>query len=115
MRHPVLFRSVAEHLVGGRGVGSFAPQELSNLAWAYARQAQLGAEKMDGYEAGTLSKYKVAFVDIGEHLLQKLFFAIAEVSLSRHGKRNDPSAANFTPCFNSALSHTILLTMVITT
>jgi hypothetical protein len=101
MRHPTLFRSVAEHLVGsgknrkvtGRGLEDFSPQGLGNLAWAFARQAQLGAEVISRYKgkttvptsSGRLAHYTTSFLDVGEELLQKLFAAIAETDLKAHG------------------------------
>ena len=61
IRHPVLFKSVAEHLVGsgdrpeitGRGLEDFSVQGLGNLAWAFARQAQLGAEVISRFDGKT--------------------------------------------------------------
>lgn len=102
VRHPALFKSVAEHLVGtndgpeitGRGVEKFSPQGMGNLAWAFARQAQLGAEVMErrgrntvtgSGVTGRLAQYSTICNDIGEFLLQKLFHAIAEADLKVHG------------------------------
>ena len=101
IRHPKLFQSVAEHLVGsgdskdfnGRGLDEFSPQGLGNLAWAYARQAQLGSETMQkregqtlvAFTSGRLAHYNTIFIDVGESLLQKLFFGIAEANLRVHG------------------------------
>jgi glutamate dehydrogenase/leucine dehydrogenase len=101
IRHPVLFKSVAEHLVGsgdrpeitGRGVEDFSVQGLGNLAWAYARQAQLGAEVISRHDgkttvptvSGRLAHYVTSFIDVGEGLLQKLFKSIAEADLQVHG------------------------------
>eukprot|EP00980_Cylindrotheca_fusiformis_P003988 scaffold874_cov126-Cylindrotheca_fusiformis.AAC.21 len=100
VRHPTLFKSVAEHLVGdenspeitGRGVEGFSSQGMGNLAWSYARQAQLGAEVMQRRAraitiypvSGRLAHYTVSFIDVGESLLQKLFYAIAEADLKVH-------------------------------
>jgi hypothetical protein len=92
---------VAEHLVGsvenrkgtGRGFEDFSPQGLGNLAWAFARQAQLGAEVISRYKgkttvpfsSGRLAHYTTSFIDVGEELLHKLFAAIAETDLKTHG------------------------------
>jgi hypothetical protein len=101
IRHPTLFKSVAEHLVGsgddskitGRGLSDFSPQGLGNLAWAFARQAQLGAETIARFDgdtllpktSGRLAHYTTSFIDVGEALLQKLFYCIAETDLKSHG------------------------------
>jgi hypothetical protein len=52
IRHPALFKSITEHLIGreddpsdnGRGLDELSPQELANTAWAFSRQAQLADE-----------------------------------------------------------------------
>ena len=101
IRHPALFKSVAEHLVGSsddphmteRGLDGFSAQGLGNLAWSYARQAQLGADVIsrDDVEtivpssSGRLSHYITSYIDIGESLLRKLFKTIAETDLEVHG------------------------------
>ena len=101
MRHPILFKSVAEYLVGasddpemtGRGLVDFSAQGLGNLAWAYARQAQLGAEVLSRFEgdtivpksSGRLAQYISSYMDLGEDLLQKFFHCIAETDLGVHG------------------------------
>eukprot|EP00536_Pseudo-nitzschia_multiseries_P003502 jgi/Psemu1/64177/estExt_Genemark1.C_540102 len=78
MRHPELFRSVAEHLVG-----------LANLAYSFARHTQLGGETMNKYErrcripftGGKLAYYTISYLDVGEGLLRKLFAAIAKADI----------------------------------
>jgi len=108
IRHPTLFRAVAEHLVGAtpdpgiddsvftapagsvpaRGMEEFSSQGLGNLAWAYARQAQLSEEVRDRIEIGSrngrLLIYRTSYFDIGERLLHKLFGAIADASVLVH-------------------------------
>ena len=113
-RHPNLFRSVAEHLVGnedspeitGRGLNDFSAQGLGNMAWAYARQAQLGSEVFSRYDAkdtilpfasGRLAHYTTIFTDIGEVVLQKLFRAIAETDLQFHGRGGLKDLISFFP------------------
>ena len=102
MRHPKLFRAVAEHLVGkgdhiemtGRGMNEFNSQGIANLAYAYARHAQLGGETMEkykhyctiGFTGGKLAVYTIAYLDVGEGLLRKLFAEIARADLEVHGK-----------------------------
>ena len=102
MRHPELFRSVAEYLVGnddhpeitGRGLNEFNSQGLANLAYSYARHAQLGGETMDKYQkrcripftGGKLAYYTVIYLDVGEGLLRKLFAEIARADIEVHGK-----------------------------
>ena len=81
--------------IEGRGLDGFSQQGIGNLAWAYARQAQLGADVTWNRDAdtitakfsGRLAHYTVMYIDVGETLIQKLFYAIAEVDLSVHGKK----------------------------
>jgi hypothetical protein len=92
IRHPEVFRSVAEHLAGseddiangriGRGMDEFSPQGLGNLAWAYAKQAQLVAGVSDSTigSTGRLAVYETSCLDVGEDLIQRLFSSIAETS-----------------------------------
>jgi len=102
-----LFKAVAEHLVGSdddngksggkprrvRGLDDFSPQGLGNLAWSFARQAQLIGETNARVEvaadvlknSGRMSIYAASFFDIGEILLQRLFNALAETDLRVHG------------------------------
>jgi hypothetical protein len=71
----------------------FSVQGLGNLAWAFARQAQLGAEVISRFDgkttvpvvSGRLAHYITSFIDVGEGLLQKLFRGIAETDLQVHG------------------------------
>jgi RAP domain len=107
LRHPVLFKFVAEHLVGSedgtvvaRGLDAFSTQGLGNMAWAFARQAQLSEEVSERLSLnsgnGRMSAYKTIYFDVGEHLLLKLFSSIAETNIRvydnlRVGKPQDIS------------------------
>jgi len=95
VRHPEVFKSVAAHLVGsdedvangkaGRGLDGFSPQGLGNLAWAYAKQAQLaaGVNESTISSTGRLAVYETSCLDVGENLVRRLFSGIAETSI--HG------------------------------
>ena len=92
IRHPGVFKSVAEHLVGsnedvlngktGRGMNDFSPQGLGNIAWAYAKQAQLEADVNESIigSTGRLAIYETSCLDVGEDLIHRLFVEIAETS-----------------------------------
>ena len=94
VRHPTLFKMVAEHFVGpygsadgGRGLEGFSPQGLGNLAWSFAKQAQLSfsvSEKKLG-SSGRQAVYTTSCLDIGEGLVNKLFTRIAEEALCGTG------------------------------
>ncbi|KAL7555974.1 hypothetical protein ACA910_003238 [Epithemia clementina (nom. ined.)] len=99
IRHPRLFQSVAEHLVGAtegatsaRGLHDFSPQGIGNLAWAFARQAQMcedAALRLKGSSViantnGRLAVYTTSYFDVGENLLQRLFLSIAETGINAH-------------------------------
>lgn len=113
IRHPRLFKRIAEHLVGGdsndddntnnysnkqaalppRSFDSYSPQGLGNTAWAYARQAQLSEEVVDrigkgalatSLSNGRLAVYTTSYFDIGETLLHRFFSALAEADLRLH-------------------------------
>jgi hypothetical protein len=102
IRHPALFKSITEHLIGreddpndnGRGLDEFSPQGLGNMAWAFARQAQLAdevASRFKGtstisYNNGRLLVYTASYFDIGEVVIQRLFNAIAETDFRVHGQ-----------------------------
>jgi len=104
MRHPRMFRSVAEHLVGneddqemtGRGLSEFNTQGIANLAYSFARHAQLGGETMEKFgrgcripmAGGRLACQFVSFSDIGEGLIRKLFVEIARASMEVHDDLN---------------------------
>ena len=109
VRHPALFRSVAKHLVGqsdddptARGLDEFSPQGLGNMAYAYARQAQLAQEVGDRLKNdcclantnGRLAVYTTSSIDIGETLLHRFFAAIAEADLRVHNRGNCQDLAN---------------------
>jgi hypothetical protein len=97
IRHPALFQSVAQYLLGGEAttaerLDEFSPQGLGNTAWAFARQAQLSAdvsERLKGSSNlansnGRLAVYTTSYIDVGELLLQRFFSAIAEADLRVH-------------------------------
>jgi hypothetical protein len=102
IRHPSLFKSITEHLIGreddpsdnGRGLDEFSPQGLGNTAWAFARQAQLADEVSNRFKGssaishsnGRLAVYTASYFDIGEVVLQRLFSAIAEADFRIHGQ-----------------------------
>ena len=105
MRHPDLFKATAEHLVGPtsarggrnarpRGLNDFSPQGLGNMAWAFAKQAQLveDVNKRSDLSTSVLSKtgkmavYATSFFDVGEILVQRLFSSIADANLFVHGE-----------------------------
>ena len=96
LRHPALFKSVAEHLVGaeripvpegqihcGRGMKDFSPQGIGNLMWSYAKQAQL-SEGSNPDINGRLAIYCTISVDVGETLIKRLANCAAEASLQYH-------------------------------
>ena len=114
MRHPELFRSVAEHLVGPvsdqkndvqqfgsvRGLQTFTPQGLGNLAWSFAKQATISVEifltpdepesngNINGNN-GRLAVYETSCLDLGETLVTRLFASIAEACLlNKAGLKN---------------------------
>lgn len=105
MRHPKLFKTVAEHLVGteddpdgakkARGFGEFSPQGIGNLSWAIAKQAQMvamAAERVEGSGSrvggttGRLAIYATSCIDIGEVLIQRLYGVMADSAIHNHGK-----------------------------
>ena len=100
IRHPAVFKSVAEYLVGsdadvtigkkGRGMDAFSPQGLGNLAWSYAKQAQLSAAVNDSTigTTGRLAIYETICLDVGESLIQRLFTEIANTCISDACKSN---------------------------
>lgn len=94
LRHPILFKSVAEHLVGlgevpvgqlhcGRGMQDFSPQGMGNLLWSYAKQAQL-SEGANPDINGRLAIYCRISVDVGEMLIKRLTNCAADTSLQHH-------------------------------
>lgn len=101
IRHPQLFRSIAIHIVGendedstSRGLSEFSSQGVGNMAWAFARQAQLVDEvssRMRGSlrtnnKNGRLAVYTTSYFDVGEKLLQRLFVAITENGMRNHNE-----------------------------
>ena len=101
IRHPILFRKVAEHLVGDttstsiqqqqpRGLERFQPQGIGNLVYAYARQALLAADSNQNTASssssssnngsssnGRLAVYETSCLDVGESLINRLFTCVA--------------------------------------
>jgi hypothetical protein len=123
MRHPALFQTVAEHLVGrgddpivgGRGLSTFNSQGTSNLAYAFAKHSQIGSEVLDQYgkqcrlpaAGGRLGCYTVSFLDVGEGLLRKLFAEIVRVDLELHGM-SSPTSSSFNALHNLSRSRSDL-------
>ncbi len=69
-----------------RGLNLFSPQGLGNLAWSYAKQAQLaggGSESLVS-TTGRLAVYETISLDVGEDLVRKLFFRIGETALHKY-------------------------------
>ncbi len=104
VRHPDLFKAVAEYLVGkesdavpdgqihcGRGLDDFTPQGIGNLVWSYAKQAQLAVETVNRVEglsslsSGRLFVFTTICLDIGESLVKRLFNCCAETDLAKFG------------------------------
>jgi len=90
VRHPAVFKSVAQHLVGsdnshtGRGLDNFSSQGLANLCWSFAKQAQLNSEVSNSLieSTGRLAVYETSWRDVGKPLIKKLFSKIAERALN---------------------------------
>jgi len=97
IRHPKLFKMVAEYLVGtedtseqGRGLGGFSPQGLGNLAWSFAKQAQLSSSVTGGARlhvgtSGRQAVYETSCLDFGEKQVNRLFARIAEEAINGKG------------------------------
>ena len=95
MRHPRLFKMFAEYLVGngdsaedrGRGLRGFSSQGMANLAWSYAKQAQLASSaeysRLKVGSQGRQAVHETSCLDIGELQINKLFSRVAEEAL--HG------------------------------
>ena len=88
VRHPRVFKYIAEYLVGaeddgprkiGRGFSEFSTQGIGNLSWSYAKQAQLAVDRQGG--SGRLAVYGTSCVDIGENLMKRLFIQLAESAI----------------------------------
>lgn len=97
IRHPLVFRRIAEYLVGretdevpvgklhtGVGVENFSSQEIANLCWAYAKQGQLASENSETLN-GRMAVYCATAVDIGETLLKRFINCAAETNLANYG------------------------------
>lgn len=106
IRHPGVFKSVAEHLVGsdddvslgktGRGLEGFSPQGIGNLAWAFAKQAQLAAESNQSTigSTGRLAVYETSCLDVGEQLIRRLFLRIAETGFTNMNRFKPQDISN---------------------
>lgn len=110
IRHPVLFKKIAQHVLGESDNGNFegpsnrladfSPQGVGNFVWSYARQAQLSNEpspmenssergqqqSVTSNSSGRLAVYETICLDLGENLVNRLFAAVAESSLSKEGE-----------------------------
>lgn len=66
----------------------FSPQGLGNLAWSYAKQAQLAADVNNSNigSTGRLAVYETICLDVGENLSHRLFARIAESAISDESK-----------------------------
>jgi hypothetical protein len=121
MRHPKLFKAVAEHLVGdtedpndiGRALESLDSQCLANFAYVYARHSQLGASILQKYPGkccippsdGRLACFTMAFLDVGEGLLRKLYSRLAKAQLQM--LNDQPGAISSQDIANTAWSFAI--------
>ena len=95
MRHPRLFKMFAEYLVGngdsaedrGHGLRGFSSQGMANLAWSYAKQAQLASSaeysRLKVGSQGRQAVHETSCLDIGELQINRLFSRVAEEAL--HG------------------------------
>ncbi|KAL7552681.1 hypothetical protein ACHAWF_015917 [Thalassiosira exigua] len=91
VRHPLLFKSVAKHIVGrsGRGFSTFSSQGLGNTLWSFAKQAQLSLEVIESLgdrvklvSTGRLAVYETSCLDNGEDVIKRLFVRAAEAALA---------------------------------
>jgi len=95
LRHPRLFKMFAEYLAGSgdsledRGIGlrGFSSQGLANLAWSYAKQAQLASSaehaRLKVGSKGRQAVHETSCLDVGELQINRLFSCVAEEAL--HG------------------------------
>ena len=95
LRHPRLFKMIAEYLVGngesaedrGRGLQGFSSQGLSNFAWSYAKQAQLASSaeysRLRTGNKGRQAVHETSCLDVGELQINRLYSRVAEEAL--HG------------------------------
>lgn len=93
LRHPQLFAAVAKYLIGTddgdgeRGLQGFSPQGLTNLAWSFAKQAQLSStvknNRLLSGKSGKQAIYQTSCLDIGEEQISRLYMRIAEEAV--HG------------------------------
>jgi len=107
VRHPALFKKVAEHLVGNkesdaktkqdaissgtRGFFSFSSQGLGNTLWSFAKQAQLSQDVIEDLgdsvkvgSTGRLAVYETSCLDIGEDLVKRVFARAAESGMDKN-------------------------------
>jgi len=91
IRHPSLFKAVAERIVGsnGRGFSTFSPQGIGNTVWSFARQAQISNEVVQSFgldnvnigTTGRLAMYETSCLDVGEGLIKTLFVKAAQAAM----------------------------------
>jgi len=103
IRHPRLFKFVANFLTKQEGkMDAYMTQAVGNIAWSYARQAQLyfAASQRHaavvGAQNGKLAAYKAIFCDVGEGLLHELFHTLADTSMRVHDNMKDGTAQDIT-------------------
>lgn len=97
IRYPLLFKTVAEYLVGsalqevpvsklhvGAGLEHFSSQEIANLCWAYAKQGTLASANSDTFR-GRMGIYCSGAADFGESLLKRLINCAVEADLANYG------------------------------
>jgi hypothetical protein len=92
VRHPTLFRKIANHIVGrkGRGFSSFSSQGMGNTLWSFAKQAQLSLEVIESLgdsvklvSTGRLAVYETSCLDNGEDVIKALFVQAAEAGMNK--------------------------------
>mmetsp|Transcript_19298 Transcript_19298/g.28551 ORF Transcript_19298/g.28551 Transcript_19298/m.28551 type:complete len:1098 (+) Transcript_19298:85-3378(+) len=96
VRHPMLFKHVAEYLVGsamnevppsklhiGVGLEDFSSQEIANLCWAYAKQGSLASDNSEAVK-GRMGIYCSSATDFGETLLKRLMNCAVEADLANY-------------------------------
>lgn len=109
VRHPTLFKSVAEYLVSSpdmfnesRGYSGCSTQVFGIIAWSFAKQAQLAKEIVEssttqtplGTTTGRQATYDASCVDVGGELIDQLFSSIATHSLQY---KNGEGLSRFSP------------------
>ena len=112
MRHPRLFKMFAEYLVGngdstedrGRGLRGFSSQGIANLAWSYAKQAQLASSaeysRLKVGSQGRQAVHETSCLDVGELQINRLFSRVAEEALHGPGGLDRFSAQDLGETFD---------------